>query len=195
MDRSDATRREFVTGSAGALGGAWLWLSLPSFGVLASCAREAARTGASFEVLTGEEGAALHALASRILPSDDGVPGAEEAGAAWFVDAALKTHFPELLDPVRSLLVDVDRRARETHAATFITLDAAQQDAIITAIEQDPRFAPTRMLVIAGVLSDPSHGGNRNDGRWQILGYRHEGAYQPPFGYYDAEAARAGGAP
>ena len=194
MERSDPTRREFITGTAGTLGSAWLLLSIPSLGVLASCARDAARTGASFQVLTGEEGVALRAFASRIIPSDDGLPGAEEAGAAWFVDAALTTHFPELLEPVRGLLAGLDRDARAAHDQPFAALDATQQDAIITRLEQDAGFAPARVLVIAGVFSDPSHGGNRNDGRWQILGYRHESVYQPPFGFYDAEAARTGGA-
>ncbi len=193
MARPEPTRREFIADSAGALGGAWLWLRLPSFGLLAACARDAARTEAPPQALTPDEFATLRAVAARLLPSDEASPGAEEAGAAWFVDAALTTHFPALLEPVRGLLSSVDERARVQDAARFARLDAARQDALLRDVETDPGFGPTRTLVLAGVFSDPVHGGNRNSAAEQILGYRHEGVYQPPFGYYDAEAGRSGG--
>ncbi|MCI0437345.1 MAG: gluconate 2-dehydrogenase subunit 3 family protein [Gemmatimonadetes bacterium] len=195
MSGREATRRDFVIESAGALGGAWLWLSLPSLGGLAACAREAAQNGDAFRMLTAEEGSALRAFAARIVPSDADVPGADEAGAAWFVDGALADHFfPAFADPVKGLLADLDRRANDAHGTGFASLDASQQDAIIHAVEQEPAFSTARLLVVTGVFADASYGGNRGDAGWQILGYRPQSAYQPPFGYYDAEAAASGGA-
>jgi hypothetical protein len=49
---------------------------------------------------------------------------------------------------------------------------------------------------VCGVFAHPDYRGNRNGVSARILGYAHEPGYQPPFGYYDAEAARgaSGGA-
>ena len=44
-----------------------------------------------------------------------------------------------------------------------------------------------RALTLAGVFADPSYGGNRNGIGFQILDMKHQAAFQPPFGYYDAQ--------
>ena len=82
MDRSQPTRREFVSTSAGLFGSGWLWLNLPAIASLSACARDAARDDAPFRILSVEQGAAMRAFAARIIPSDEELPGAEEAGAA-----------------------------------------------------------------------------------------------------------------
>jgi len=50
-----------------------------------------------------------------------------------------------------------------------------------------------------GMFSDPSYGGNRNGIGWELLGFRNDHAYQPPFGYYDRDypgfQARSGDTP
>jgi hypothetical protein len=50
-----------------------------------------------------------------------------------------------------------------------------------------------RMLTVMGVFSDPRHGGNRDHVGARIHGIDHRPAYQPPFGWYDAEEARLRG--
>jgi hypothetical protein len=49
------------------------------------------------------------------------------------------------------------------------------------------------MLVVMGVFSDPSWGGGRGDVGHTLLQIEHAAAYQPPFGWYDAQHTRANG--
>lgn len=190
MAPAPSTRREFLAASAQLLGGGWAVLRLPLLGSLAACARDAARNAEAFTTLTAAEGATVRAVAARILPSGEGLPGAEEAGAAWFMDRVLGEHLPTLLQPVRSGAADLDRRAGE---GGFASLPPERQDALLREIEQTPFFGLVRTLTLAGVFSHPSYGGNREDAGPRLLGIEpHAGAHQPPFGWYDAQLSRAG---
>jgi gluconate 2-dehydrogenase gamma chain len=135
----------------------------------------------------------MRAFAARIIPADGGLPGAEEAGAAWFADAALAGPFADMREPVLAGLADLDERAQSAHAARFAELDATRQDAIIGDIAETGFFELGRMLVVMGTLSDPSWGGNRDHAGFTLLGIEHAPVYSPPFGWYDAEHARANG--
>jgi hypothetical protein len=99
-----------------------------------------------------------------------------------------------MLTPIREGLADLDRRAREAGADDFADLPAADQDEVVRAIEGTPFFFPARLLVVLAVFADSSHGGNRGGVGWQIAGFVPEPTYQPPFGFYDAEAPGAGSA-
>jgi gluconate 2-dehydrogenase gamma chain len=193
MDGTQPTRREFVSSTAGLLGGGWLWLQLPAIASLSACARKAARANEPFVFFSDAEGAGMRALAARIIPSDATSPGAEEAGAAWFADGALAGPLSDLAGTVRAGLADLDARSRAAHGAVFARLDPAVQDAVIGDIVPTPFFADARGLVIMGTFSDPSHGGNRNHAGFTLLGMEHASAYVPPFGWYDAEHARTNG--
>jgi hypothetical protein len=48
-------------------------------------------------------------------------------------------------------------------------------------------FSFARSLVVLGMVSDPSHGGNRDGIGWEMIGFEDDFAYQPPFGYYDRD--------
>lgn len=128
----------------------------------------------------------MQAFARRIFPSDD-LPGADEAGAVYFVDAALAGMFPRTTEVVRPGLADLDSRARARGAAAFAALEDSQQDELIREVEATPFFFPARMLVLMGVLTDPVHGGNRNGAAAELVGIQHAASWQPPFGYYDAQ--------
>jgi hypothetical protein len=52
MDVIHPTRREFVSSTAGMLGGGWLWLHLPVIATLSACARDAARTNEPFAMFS-----------------------------------------------------------------------------------------------------------------------------------------------
>ena len=192
MDRSHPNRREFVSASAGLLGSGWLWLNLPVVASLSACAREAARTQQPFTTLSPDQGRTARAFAARIIPSGDGTPGAEEAGAVWFIDAALGGPFAGMKETVLAGLADLDERAQRAYGAAFDAATAEQQDAIIGAVASAPFFASARLLVVGGVFADPVHGGNRDHAGFTMLGMDHEPAYQPPFGWYDAEYAKGG---
>lgn len=185
-------RRDFVAGSTRALGAGWLALQLPWLASLAGCAREDARRGAPFTVLSPAEGQTLRAFAAQIIPTDD-EPGAEEAGAVYFVDRALGTpFFADQLPALQAGLADLDARARsqDWFGGGFATLSSDRQIAVMREIEKDDFFDQARTLVLMGMFSDPSHGGNRDGTGWTLLAMEHQPMYQPPYGYYDAEYRR-----
>jgi gluconate 2-dehydrogenase gamma chain len=42
------------------------------------------------------------------------------------------------------------------------------------------------VIGILGFLSNPEYGGNRDKVGWKLIGFEDTFAYEPPFGYYDA---------
>jgi gluconate 2-dehydrogenase gamma chain len=193
-DAATATRRDFLTASASALGGAWLATALPALAALSACARDAAERGDPFTTLTPAEGGTMAAFAENILPSDD-LPGAREAGVVYFIDAALGSLFVPMRDLIKQGLADLDARAARSGASSFASLSSEQQVSVMKETEATPFFFNARMLTMMGVLSDPKYGGNRDNVGFDLLRREHGGAWQPPFGYYDSNAtdARSGG--
>lgn len=175
---ADPSRRDFLASSGRALGGGWLALQLPLFGALAACAREDARRGEAFRLLTPEEGRTLEAVAERIVPPVHGV-GGREAGAVHFIDRMLEGPLAAEADFFRQSLAPLVDDG-------FADLDPAERDRYLASIEDGPFFGFARFLVIAGTFSDPRHGGGRNDAMHRIYGLRHVPGWDPPFGYYDA---------
>jgi hypothetical protein len=184
------TRREFVSSTAALFGGGWLWLQLPALASLSACARDAARRNDPFTTLSPGEGHVMRAFAARIIPSGDGIPGAEEAGAAWFVDGALSNGpFASLREMMSEALGDLDTRSMTAHGVAFADAAPEQQDALMHEIEESQFFFIARMLTLAGTFSDPVHGGNRDHAGFALLQMEHAAAYQPPFGWYDRQYA------
>jgi gluconate 2-dehydrogenase gamma chain len=166
----------------------WLSFQLPWIAVLAGCARDDASRGAAFLHLTPGEARTMQAFAERILPSDDGTPGADELGVVYFIDRALGTpYFAPNLSLLRAGLEQLDARA---HAAGerrgFAWLDARRQIASMRQIERDPFFTAARTLVVIGAFADPSHGGNKGGAGWAMVGIEHRPSFSAPFGWYDA---------
>lgn len=192
MDIASGNRREFLASSAALLGGAWATMQLPALATLAAWARTAGAQQAGFTTLTPEEARTLEAFAAQIVPSDAQLPGAREAGAIYFIDRSLGSHFAQLKEPIRQGIADLDARARRRvrTARTFADLDPANQVRVMRQVEEQPFFMMGRMLTVMGVFADPSYGGNRDDVGGRILGIEHQPSYQPPFGWYDAEEAK-----
>ena len=179
------SRRDFLVEARQTATGSWLLLQLPWVASLAACARDDASHRAPFYSFTPGEAQAMRELSARILPSDDGAPGAIEAGAVYFVDRALALpSFAESLPIVRAGLADLDTRART--GGGFASLTPAQQIDIIKAVERTPFFRIARTLVVSGTLADPSHGGNRDHTGWGMMGMDHHPTYTAPYGWYDA---------
>ncbi|MBR9989515.1 MAG: gluconate 2-dehydrogenase subunit 3 family protein [Gemmatimonadetes bacterium] len=189
----ESTRREFVSSSAAFLGGGWLWLQLPAVATLSACARDAATRNDPFTTLSAAEGRAIRAFATRILPSGDGLPGAEEAGAAWFADGALGGPMAHFRDLITGGLADLDARATAAHSVAFADASPEQQDALMHEVEDSEFFFIARLLVVAGTFADPSHGGNRDHAGFTLLQMEHAPAFHPPFGWYDEEHVRVHG--
>lgn len=182
-----ASRRDFVAASGTALGGAWLAIHLPAIHAAAAYARRAAAARSPFNVLTPDEARELEAVAAQIIPTDD-TPGAREAGVVYFMDQALGTFAAQFLGPIRAGLPDLLKaaQAKRPSATAFSALSPAEQIEVLRGLQQTPFFGMVRFLTVAGMLGDPSYGGNKDRIGWKLIQYNGGHAQQPPFGYYDA---------
>jgi gluconate 2-dehydrogenase gamma chain len=185
-------RREFVA-ATGLLGAAWLIKDLMAAQDALAWARDALhqQPAPAFTAFTADEAAVLEAATSRIIPSDE-TPGAREAGVIYFMDRAFSTFQKDDLPHAKKLVTDLNRRARRRQrgATSFAALQPADQDAILKQIEKSDDFGGLRYMTIVGMFANPSWGGNKDMIGWKLLDFMPHGAFQPPFGYYDAEAGR-----
>jgi gluconate 2-dehydrogenase gamma chain len=185
------SRRAFLRAAAAA-GAAWSATDL--LAVEEALAWSAEQTGArpgAFTALSAGEAETVIALSSRIIPSVDKRPGAQEAGVVYFVDKALATFNAGQKKMYTDGLQDLNRRAADMFkAASFSRLTAPQQDEVIRAIEKTPFFQAFRFDTIVGTFALPTWGGNRDHAGWQMIGLDHQDRFQPPFGAYDVEANR-----
>jgi len=165
-------RRGFL--QAGALGGL----------ILAGCERPATPEPGTPATtpFTPEQLAGFEAIAMRIFPSDDGTPGAKEAGVIGFIERVMAGPYTPWRQDLIGGLADLDKRA----GGTFASQTAERQDALLREVEKSTFFGYMRYLTIAGVFADPSWGGNREKAGWKLLGYDDRAIWQPPFGFYDA---------
>lgn len=183
-------RRTFLIDAARGAAAGWLTLELS---LLAACARDKTNRDAPLAHLTAAEARTLRALATQLFPSDHDIPGADEAGAVYFVDRAFSMgFFADSVPVVRSGLANLDDYATATGARDgFASLTREQQIAVMHQIEASPFFATVRTLVVMGVFAEPSYGGNRGGAGWTLLGMEHRPSFTAPFGWYDAQAASA----
>ena len=192
--QDQVTRRAFLA-ATGAAGVAWLAADPELVHAALAHARQTAGSPAPyrFAALTVAEAAGLEAIAMRILPSD-GTPGAKEAGVIHFIDKALSTYAAARKGPVLAGLDDLDKRARSKWSGmpSFAALTQAQQDDLLKLVEKSEFFKEMRDATVVGMFANPSYGGNQNQVGWKLLGFEAHGIYQPPFGYYDAEAQKGG---
>lgn len=113
--------------------------------------------------LQADEAERVAALATVILPSDDG-PGAREAGVVYFIDALLA-------------------EAGEAERAVYRTGLASAA----TPKEGEPFFEMVRTHTVMGFLSDPKYGGNAGEAGWKWIGFESRMGFSTPFGFYDGE--------
>jgi gluconate 2-dehydrogenase gamma chain len=190
---SDVVSRRAFLAAAGAAGTAWLLADPEQVQAALVHAKAQAAAPPPYRVtaLTPAQAADLEAIAMRIVPSD-GTPGAREAGVIHFLDQALATFAAPQKPMMLMGLADLNQKAaaRWPGAASFAALTPEQQDELLKSIESGPFFAGVRFATIVGMFGNPSLGGNQNQVGWKLLGFEGHGIFQPPFGYYDAEAAK-----
>jgi gluconate 2-dehydrogenase gamma chain len=177
------TRRQWILGSLGAAA----WTAIVSAQDHAHNAFASSST--SFEFFDPATAADVSAMAARIVPSDDG-PGAVEAGAVFFIDRAMVTFASEYAAPFREGLADLKQRREKMYpgTASFAALTTAQQDELLHSVEKTPFFDLLRAGTVLAWLGPQQYGGNRNGVGWKYIGFDDAGFFEPPFGYYDAEA-------
>lgn len=184
MPHDAPSRRVFLQRSAATAGGAWIALTLPGCREAARSAAEAVRNDDAPRVLTADEMRTLDALADRIIPADGDVPGASGARAVVFMDHYAAER-DEVRDGLRGLLASLEPGTAD--------LDPAALDDVVGELERDAPdlFGLLSMLTVVGTFGVPERGGNRDGVGWTMLGFDPRHVWQPPFGYYDAEATRA----
>jgi hypothetical protein len=180
------SRRAFVAWSSAAAG-VWLSTDIGRRGVRAAPFAVTPRPGEPvLQILNAPHAADLDSVTSLIIPTDD-APGAREAGVVHFIDNALATWAASQRDLFIAGLNDLARRANGLRpGVSFSQLDAASQLSLLRDIESTPFFQAARFATLAGMFSDPSHGGNKNAVGWHLIGFEQRHAWQPPFGFYDA---------
>ena len=169
FNESAISRREILKrlGMAGAIA-----LSLPELNRVLAFQRDATRAAAAATgVLTSAEAATLAAVCARLVPTDESGPGATEARASTYIDRALAGWLASSRDAYTAGLSAIDDAARSRSGKRFVELAQAEQDAVLTALEQTPFFALVRTHTIQGMFCDPAYGGNAGFVGWDLIGY------------------------
>jgi gluconate 2-dehydrogenase gamma chain len=130
------------------------------------------------------DAAEIKAIAAQIIP-DDNTPGATTAGVIWFIDRSLAGHDRDKQHLYKSGLLDTQAKRAELFpgSASISSLNNAQQIALLKAVEKTDFFQQVRLHAILGFFGQPVG--------QKFLGVEHQMHFEPPFGYYDAEAARS----
>ena len=184
------SRRRFLVETGALAGSGWLALNMPMLLAAGETAAERHAAGAAWVHLTDPEASGFAALVDQIIPPDD-LPGAADAGVVYFLDTALGEFVADAAPLLKDGLRDLDRRAGEAAggAARFADLPFAQQTAVLRTVERTPFFELMIFLTHCGMFAMPGWGGNRDRVGWALLGFENLHAWQPPFGYYDAQEA------
>ena len=144
-------------------------------------ARAQAAASEAFISLTAEEAEILRAIISRIIPADENGPGALEARADRFIDRALAGAMKADRPRYREGLAALNAHARNAKGSPLAKLSAADQDALLTDVQQGRAsgfsgsstafFNLVRTNTIQGTFADPFYGGNANFIGWDLIGY------------------------
>ena len=143
-------------------------------------------------VLSALDATVVDALTSRIIPPLTAGPAHTRPASSTSSTARSPRSTPRRRSCTPTASTDLNRRAaRKSKGATsFAALTPAQQDEVLHEIEKTPFFQAARFDTIVGTFALPTWGGNRDYVGWHMLGFEHQPRFQPPFGYYDADANR-----
>ena len=179
-------RRAFLAAAGAGFGAAFLHADPIQVEASLRHARDSAAP--PLEVLTPEQAADVEAVAAQIIPTDD-LPGAREARVASFADHSLTTWAANQRNQlIRGL--DAFNTAVGQHypGQRFAQLAPDQQLEYLRANDHDGFFQQMIFITLVGTFSHPDWGGNYDKAGWRILGFEDRYAWQPPFGWYDAQA-------
>lgn len=200
MSEHDESRRAFIVGAVGAgavastvLGQAAAYAKDPKAKQVGEPAAKSPATAetpaAGRDAFDGhgvffndEHAATVAAFAERLLPGAPGKPGATDANVLNYIDLALAGAYADQQDFYRRGLAQLDAYCRKTHQQSFARLSAAQQDAVIGALEQGKAsefeyptaqafFNTLRTHTMEGMFADPVYGGNKEFAGWKLVGF------------------------
>jgi gluconate 2-dehydrogenase gamma chain len=130
-----------------------------------------AKAGEQPATLTAPELATLAAVCARVIPTDENGPGATEAQASRYIDRALGGLLASSRGVYSAGLASIDEAARQRSGRRFVELSAADQDAVLTQLQETPFFTLVRTHTIQGTFCDPVYGGNANFAGWDLIAY------------------------
>jgi gluconate 2-dehydrogenase gamma chain len=212
MSKHDEARRAFLKGAAagaGALAGTGLAQQAaakprdPHKTAAADAAEAPAHMRMSGEghgaFLNDEDAATVAAFTERLMPGAPGKPGARDADVLNYIDLALAGAYADQQDFYRRGLAQLEAYCQATYQGSFARLDAARQDAVITALEAGKAtgftyptaqvfFNTLRTHTMEGMFADPVYGGNKDFAGWRLVGF--PGA-QPVFTTADMQSKEA----
>ena len=185
-----SSRRSFLLSSSGLLTGVWIAAHWPAIAAAAHHAEEvpAAPAPAGFEFFDAAEAADIEAISAQIMPSG-ATPGAREAHAVYFIDRAMATFFAGQAHDFRAGLSEFRSKFRTSNPA-FVSFAQAGPDAQIAylkTVDRAPFFDAVRTLTLLGMFSSPKYGGNFRGAGWEMMGFKDQHVFTPPFGHYDRE--------
>jgi gluconate 2-dehydrogenase gamma chain len=200
--KHDETRRVFLVGAAlGAAAGIVPEAQAQTHDMqtIAAAPHTMASADGHGAFLNDDDAATVTAFAERIWPAAPGTPGATEIGVLNYIDLALAGAYSDMQDSYRRGLAQLEGYCRATHQKAFVQLDAAQQDDVIRALEQNkatgfawpsaPLFFNTlRTHVMEGLFADPVYGGNKNFEGWRQISFP---GGQPHFTAQDMQSREA----
>jgi gluconate 2-dehydrogenase gamma chain len=144
---------------------------------ISSAAQPSATAGSA---LSAAQLRVLEAIVDRLIPKDELGPGATECGVANYINRSLADYLAGERPAFIAGLEATDAFARRTEDHPFTELPPERQDAVLTAMENDAAagfadarafFARVRRLTLEGMFGDPSYGGNKNFGGWDLIRY------------------------
>ena len=117
------------------------------------------------------EGETVRAIVARLIPKDQDGPGALEARADRYIDRALAGALKDSRAAYTTGLAAINAQAQTSKGAAFATLAPADQDAVLSSVQQTAFFVLIRTHTIQGMFSDPFYGGNADFIGWDLIGY------------------------
>lgn len=186
------SRRQFLKSSGALTSASLLRIGAPSLAIIAQAACTAKQENTAYTSLGVEEAAEFAAIAARIIPTTD-TPGATEAGVIHFFDNAFAAEMSPLLEPALAGLAEFNAAVVGAYpgATRFSELSDEDQDAFLATRESSDFFDLCWTMTIFGFFSMSKHGGNKDHVGWDLIGFDgHRGAWESPFGHYDADYAK-----
>lgn len=181
----DVSRRLFLKSSSAIASFSLLRVGAPALIAITQAACTAKQESAPFVTLGAAEAADFAAIAARIMPTTD-TPGANEAGVIYFIDRALGAEMSSALEYLRAGLAQLN-----ADTSRFADDDDDTQDQRLSKIEDGDFFNTMWMLTMFGFFSMSKHGGNKNNVAWDLIDFEGDhGAWEHPFGHYDAQYAK-----
>jgi len=187
MIKNQKSRRDFLKSGGSIVSASWLAINMPLIVSAAQTATENKEAGVGFENVTVEESIELSALVNQIVPPDE-TPGAAEIGVVYYIDVALGSFMSGAAPGLRQGLEELQQKTKSAYPeiSRFSELAPDQQTQMLKSVEATPFFGMLYLMTLCGMFCLPSYAGNRNDAGWELIGFDHRHAWQPPFGYYDA---------